>query len=65
MGSNDYDNNDLGQKMHRRISPLDAPWMRPDDNDSTTDYPSKLADSYIESRLPALGMTTSEEIKCD
>ena len=51
--------------MHRRVSPFDAPWMKRIDSDALTDYPRKLADSYIQTRLPAVGMTTSEEIKRD
>jgi hypothetical protein len=62
-----YDNNnsDPGEKMHRRVTPFDAPWMKRTDSDALTDYPRKLADSYIQTRLPALRMTTSEEIKRD
>jgi hypothetical protein len=39
--------------------------MKRTDIDALTDYPHKLADSYIQTRLPAVGMTTSEEIKRD
>jgi hypothetical protein len=64
--SNNYnEDNDPGEKMHRRVSPFDAPWMKHTDSDAETDYPRKLADSYIQNRLPAVGMTTSEEIKRD
>lgn len=64
MSSSNNDN-DPGEKMHRRVSPFDAPWMKHTDSDALTDYPSKLTDSYIQTRLPAVGMTTSEEIKRD
>jgi hypothetical protein len=43
-----YDNDnssDPGEKMHRRVTPFDASWMRPDDSDAMGDYPCKLADS--------------------
>jgi hypothetical protein len=58
-------NDDIGEKMHKRISPFDQPWMRKTDKDAFTDYPRNLADSYIRNRLPAVGMVTSEEIKRD
>jgi len=48
---------DIGEKMHRLVSPFDAPWMKRTDSDALTDYPRKLADSYIQNRLPAVGMT--------
>jgi hypothetical protein len=64
MSSSNNDN-DIDEKMHRRVSPFDAPWMKHTDSDALTDYPRKLADSYIQNRLPAVGMTTSEEIKRD
>jgi hypothetical protein len=63
--SSSSNDNDIGEKFHRRISPFDAPWINHTDSDAATDYPRKLAESYIENRLPALGMTTSEEIKND
>jgi hypothetical protein len=56
---------DISEKMHRRISPFDQPWMEHTDSDAATDYPRKLADSYIQNRLPAVRMITSEEIKHD
>jgi hypothetical protein len=63
--SSNSNSDDIGEKMHRRVTPFDAPWMKHTDSDAATDYPRKLADSYIQNRLPALGMTTSEEIKRD
>ena len=63
--SSSNNNDDISEKMHRRISPFDQPWMRKTDKDALTDYPRKLAESYIQNRLPVVGMTTSEEIKRD
>jgi hypothetical protein len=47
MSSSNNDN-DIGEKFHRRVTPFDAPWMKHTDSDATTDYPRKLADSYIQ-----------------
>jgi hypothetical protein len=63
--SKSNNNDDIGEKMQKRISPFDQPWMRKTDKDAFTDYPKKLAESYIQNRLPRVGMTTSEEIKKD
>jgi hypothetical protein len=54
---------DIGEKMHRRVTHFDVPWMKDTDSDATPDYPRKFSQLVHRSRLPALGMTTSEEIK--